>query len=156
MARVASWLFGWGPTLALFVAFCVVSAVYFWPAGWWMRVYSLQAHDTTEFGPLILDLDQFIYRPIQADWTLLVRKIVPTDTGQQRLIVYCQAYGTRQYHPDNSLPDILTISWWTNGQCSTPEPGEYVLTSAWALNPAIGPDKTIMVHSNIFTVEASQ
>jgi hypothetical protein len=139
-----SWLLFW--LAGAYLAFRLLVA--FWPAGWWMSVERVVAFDGVANADVILDVDRVIHRPFRAEWSVLVRGY---DGG--RWVIWCTAHGAGNYIPTAALPDPLTLEWWTDGECVTPPPGRYMISTIWTIQGTHTlPDKVIQTASNVFEV----
>lgn len=125
----------------------VWSALQLWPTSYWMTVSRVHAFDTPHKEDVVMDVDRVIARPFVGQWSVLVRSW--SDKGWE---IYCTAQGSADYRPDAVLPDPLTLAWWTNGQCLTPDTGTYFISTIWSIKHAILPEKIISAESNVFRV----
>ena len=143
-ALVLSWVVFW-----IAVTFLIFQAgVLLWPTSYWITVDRLFAFDTPKSERVVLEVDREIHRRFIGEWSVVVR--VHVEDGWK---VWCTASGKGDYVPDASLPDPLTLHWWTGGQCETPPPGRYYIATVWAIfgrGPL--PTKYVDVNSNVFTV----
>jgi hypothetical protein len=119
-----------------------------WPASWWLDVDRVAVFDSVSGADVIMEVDRTIHRDFVADWSVVVRS---HDSGGWK--VWCTARGTSDYRPDAALPDPLTLEWWTDGKCTRPPPGQYLISTIWTVRGRGGlPDKLVQSLSNIFTV----
>lgn len=139
-----SWAIFW---LALaYLAFRITVAV--WPVGYWMSVERVAAFDGVAGAEVIMEVDRVIHRPFRAEWSVLVRAYEGAAW-----VVWCTAHGAGDYRPDAALPDPLTLEWWTDGECKTPPPGRYIISTIWTIQGAGAlPDKVVQTASNVFEV----
>lgn len=142
-----SWALFW---LAVgYLTFRVTAAA--WPSSWWLDVDRVAVFDSIAGADVILEVDRTIHRSFVADWSVVVRSY-----EEGAWTVWCTARGTSDYRPDAALPDPLTLSWWTDGECTTPPPGRYLISTIWTVRGRGGlPDKLVQSVSNIFDVSAS-
>lgn len=67
--------------------------------------------------------------------------------------VVCSESAVSGYLKGADLPNTLTLSWWTNGQCNTLPVGVYIVQTVWQVHgDGILPAKTITATSNLFKV----
>ena len=143
--RIASW-----PLVVLACAYLLFrAATAAWPASWWLTVDRVAVFDTLVPAEIVLFVDRAIHRPFVGEWSVLVRRF---DEGEWTIV--CAASGVSDYRPDAALPDPLTLDWWTNGQCGTPSPGRYLISTIWTIKgEQYGlPDKVVQALSNVFEV----
>lgn len=146
MHAAQSWPIFW--LAGMYLAFRTLTAL--WPAGWWLEVDQVSVFDGVVNAEIIMDADRVIHRHFVADWAVLVRGY---DGGAW--VVWCTANGTGDYRPDAALPDPLTLNWWTGGQCETPPPGRYLVSTVWTIRGGGGmPDKVVQSLSNAFEISA--
>lgn len=120
------------------------------PASYYFDANHMQVADAPAGAEIILFVDREIKRPVYGRWTVTVRK--QTDDGWELACV--PARGVSDYFPQAKLPDPLTLSWWTDGQCTLAEPGKYFITTTWSFEPQglPGVRTTRPLVSNIFTI----
>lgn len=121
-------------------------------ASTYLEVRSVWAGNITQGEPLILSVDRTIHRPFVGTFRAEVR----TFPGQTFV---CGGSGDIAYTPASTLPDPLTLAWWTyDDKCTGAllPPADLILTTTWTIHsPAAGvPDQTLTVESNPFTVWA--
>ena len=131
-------------TLSWLIAWTVLQL---WPSSYWMTVSRVHAFDTPYEKDVIMDVGRSINRPFVGHWSVLVR-----SWSGESWDIYCAAQGSSDYRPSAVLPVPLTLNWWTNGQCHTPDTGTYFIATIWSIKHAILPEKTISVESNVFRV----
>ena len=73
--------------------------------------------------------------------------------------VVCTANDTLAYKTTSSLPETITLEWWSNdAECSGRflAPGDYIITTTWVVHiQAHGiPEPALTIESNPFTVTA--
>ena len=142
----SNWTFAATSALVLFW-----TAAHLWPASWWFSVERVVVFDAPAGASVVMQADRTIRRPFAARWHVLVRRATPTGWG-----IVCAASGGGDYRPDATLPDPLTLHWWTNGQCPMiQEPGQYMVSTIWTISAGITGDKRVLAESNIFTVTES-
>lgn len=140
-------VFGWGPTLTVFMAFSAYLAVYSWPSSWWFEARSTVVFDSRVDEQIQLVVDRSIYRPFIGEWSVLVRRVDESGTTIQ-----CQASGSGNYRVDSDFPSPLTLDWWTAGKCVHLPAGKYIMTTVWRIPGLFGLTKTVAIDSNPFTV----
>jgi hypothetical protein len=86
--------------------------------------------DSVVGSDTVLLVDREIHRPVYGDWTVTVRKHVGDGW-----VLHCVATGGSDYSPLASLPDPLTLDWWTLDQCPDMTAGTYFITTTWAFRP---------------------
>lgn len=148
MKRLADVLLG---KLAFALSVLWISAlavVHMWPASWWMDVQSVRVADTRAGEPILMHVEREIHRDFSVTWGVSVRVM---DAGHGYVI--CSESTVSGYLQGADLPDTLTLSWWTNGQCSTLPVGVYIVQTVWQVHGnGILPAKTITATSNLFKV----
>jgi hypothetical protein len=123
-------------------------ALYFLPpASWWLTVGRVTAFDAPAGASVVMEVDRTIRRPFTAEWRVLVRRY--TGAGWE---VVCTANGGGDYRPDAVLPSPLTLNWWTNGQCSTPAPGQIMVSTVWRIQTGLPGVRTVVAESNVFRI----
>lgn len=137
------------PIFWLAVGFLIFKAVtILWPSSWWLEVESVIAFDTPEGEEVLMEVERTIHRDFTGEWAVAVRR---AENGGWT--VWCTANGANWYSKDAALPNPLTLRWWTNGQCETPPPGKYLISTVWTIRGAGGlPDKFVDTTSNVFRV----
>lgn len=139
----------WGAFLVAATWLLWLALVHLWPTDWWMRVERVLVFDAPADAPILMQVDRAIHREFRASWSVLVRRY-----GGGGWEVVCTARGGGDYRLDSLLPDPVTLSWWTDGQCETLPPGRYFVSTIWTIQGGPGlPDKVIQVASNVFSVE---
>lgn len=127
-------------------------AVTFWPASWWFDAGPMRIADAREGEPVLIEWDRTIHRPFVGDWSVVVRRVAPRS-----LTVQCEARGVVDYLPTATLPEPLTLEWWTSGQCPALTPGRYRVSTIWTIRtPALGVNRQVVVTSNEFTIEEAK
>jgi len=148
MAGIIGKLFGWPTTFVFAFAFTTLLSLSLWPASWWMDVRSISVFDSREGEKITLVVDRTISKSFVGTWNVIVRKM-----GPEGVTVHCTAGETSNYRSDATLPNPLTLDWWTSGRCSNLPEGRYILTTVWSF-PGLGglTQKTVSVDSNPFIV----
>lgn len=124
-----------------------VTAMAKWPSSSWLDVSYVEVIDAKAGEPIRMNVVRSINRDFVAYWVASVRK-----TGDSSELV-CVGHGTSNYRTGADLPKNLTLSWWTGGQCSTLEPGRYVLSTDWRIFASgIWPEKSVKFDSEPFEV----
>ena len=115
----------------------------------WYQIEDIVVFDVPEGEEIVLDVDREIRRPFTARWSVLVREYSESASGWE---IVCVARGHGDYRPDATLPEPLTLRWWTNGQCPQLEPGRYMISTVWRIDaPTLG-ERVVARDSNIFVV----
>ena len=126
----------------------VLATVQLWPASWWMEVQSVHVKDTKVGDPILMHVQRDIHRDFSGTWGVSVRVM---DAGKGYVV--CSESVVSGYQKGADLPDTLTLSWWTNGQCNTLPVGVYIVQTVWQVHGSgILPAKTINATSNLFKV----
>ena len=126
----------------------VLATVQLWPASWWMEVQSVHVKDTKVGEPILMHVQREIHRDFSGTWGVSVRVM---DAGHGYVV--CSESAVSGYQKGADLPDTLTLSWWTNGQCNTLPVGVYIVQTVWRVHGSgILPAKTINATSNLFKV----
>ena len=126
----------------------VLATVQLWPASWWMEVQSVHVKDTKVGDPILMHVQRDIHRDFSGTWGVSVRVM---DAGKGYVV--CSESAVSGYQKGADLPDTLTLSWWTNGQCNTLPVGVYIVQTVWEVRGSgILPAKTINATSNLFKV----
>ena len=118
----------------------------------YLEVNRVSVGNSVSGDPIILSVDRVIHREFKGRWNAEVRTFPQSS-------VVCVGAGDVLYSTDATLPDPVTLGWWTfNPNCTGPmlPPGEYVLITTWTIkSPVIGvPDQTVMSESNSFSISA--
>lgn len=127
----------------------VWSVSHVWPPSWWLTVRHVIAFDTPVKSQVVMSVDRTIHRPFLADWSVIVRQ-----WNGHNWVVWCAANGGGEYRPDAALPDPVTLAWWSNGRCTTPPEGQYLIATVWTIRGGMLPDKVVRSESNVFRVTA--
>lgn len=143
--------------LGTFVAFCIVAG--WWalqtlpPASYWYQPRAIIVADADEAQPIVLLVDRVIRRPFRGEWNVTIRR-----RERHGWVVFCSASGQTIYSPSSVLPETLTLSWWTDGQCEPLPAGEYTIYSTWTIFPelAAGTRTTGRLISNPFTIHSAE
>jgi hypothetical protein len=129
--RLVYWAGRWNVTLGALLA-----VVLWWaasvlpPSSFWFVARSMVVPDSVVGSDTVLLVDREIRRPVYGDWTVTVRKHVGDGW-----VLHCVATGGSDYSPLASLPDPLTLDWWTLDQCQDLTAGTYFITTTWAFRP---------------------
>lgn len=123
------------------------SLAQYWPPSWWLEVRAVRVFDGPAMAEVVMDVDRIIHRDFVANWSALVRR-----WDGDGWTVYCTATGFGNYRPDATLPDPVTLNWWTNGKCPTLGTGRYLITTIWTIHADPLPDKIIQTDSNVFEI----
>jgi hypothetical protein len=148
--RVKRVFFGWPSTLILCVWIGYLGYLQLLPPSHWLEVRKISVFDTIEGETPKLDVDRTIRRPFFGYWTLSVREVTPNGITQ-----VCEADGKSRYRLDAALPDPITLDWWSTGQCSVIERGQYIVTTTWRWSVGflgLTFNKEVNVDSNPFRV----
>lgn len=126
----------------------VLAIVHMWPASWWMDVQSVRVADTKAGDPILMHVEREIHRNFSGTWGVSVRVM---DAGHGYVV--CSESAVSGYLKGADLPNTLTLSWWTNGQCNTLPVGVYIVQTVLQVHgDGILPAKTITATSNLFKV----
>jgi len=75
----------------------------------------------------ILDVDRIVYMPIEMGY--VVRVLEKTSQGYRQ---FCKMEGPPlEYQTDAVLPDPVTLSWWTDGECAMLPDGPARISTTW-------------------------
>lgn len=125
-----------------------LAAIHLWPASWWLDVDSVRVADGVAGQPVIMHVERTIHRNFTGTWGVTVRSL-----QQQHTYVACAASAVADYRISADLPEIVTLGWWSNGQCKTLPAGIYVIHTTWQIHGAgILPAKTLQATSNPFKI----
>ena len=124
------------------------AAVSWWPTSWWIEVKTVQVGPAQASRPVPMVVDRVVRRQFTATWYVTVKQ-----WSERGWTVYCTSYGINSYHPENVLPNELTLDWWTNGRCATLPAGRFNVDTTWVVH-GYGPLPSRETHatSNIFEV----
>ena len=137
--------FRWFLIIGAMWAALIVSV--FAPASLWLQVTSVHVEDTIVGVTPEMNVDRAVNREFSAEWTVTVMR-----KGSNGYSAYCTANGANDYSPDTSLPDDLTLDWWTwPTKCPLPV-GGYRVKTLWVLHLPLFPDKEVRNVSNVFKV----
>jgi hypothetical protein len=143
-----SWLGTW----LAFVAVAMWWALQTLPtSNYWFEASNMLVPDVPRGGDVVLTVEREIKRPVYGDWVVTVRRY---ENGGWTLAC-SPSRGSGDYLPKAELPDVLTLEWWTEGQCSISEPGLYFITTTWKFYPRglPGARRTSPLISNIFSIQ---
>jgi hypothetical protein len=144
---VRSWSFAWVSLLAVAIWW---GASMLPTSGYWFRADSMLVPDMPVGDDVVMIVDREIRRPVYGTWTVTVRQ----QQGEEGWRLYCIARGETDYTPLATLPDPVTLNWWTEGGCDDLEAGTYFVTTTWAFRPTWLPGhrRTRPLVSNSFRV----
>jgi hypothetical protein len=131
--RVVHWASRWSVTLGALMA-----VVLWWaasvlpPSSFWFVARSMVVPDSVVGSDTVLLVDREIRRPVYGDWTVTVRK-----RAGDGWVLHCVATGGGDYSPLASLPDPLTLDWWTLDQCPGSDRGHLLHHDDVGLPPAV-------------------
>ena len=143
--RIADWLYSyrlipWLITAALLPALM-------WPASWWFDVKSIHVQNTWSGERIGMIVDRKINRPFRGEWQVTIR-----SWDGSGWVTWCNASGASHYATEAKFPKMLTLDWWTNGQCHPLPSGRYMMQTSWRIAAPVQ-DKMVSVDSNVFEVE---
>ena len=143
--RIADWLYTyrlipWLVTVALLPALL-------WPASWWFEVQSVHVQNTWGGERIGMIVDRRINRPFRGEWQVTIR-----SWDGSGWVTWCNASGASHYATEAKFPKMLTLDWWTNGQCHPLPSGRYMMQTSWRIAAPVQ-DKMVSVDSNVFEVE---
>ena len=119
------------------------------PASFWLTVDKVFVHDTVAGSTPLMDVERTIHRQFRAKWIATVLREGRFGTFS----AFCSARGVNDYRPDNDLPDVVDLNWWTwPTRCVLPE-GRYVLHTLWTIEAPFFPDKEVRIESNVFAIK---
>lgn len=149
MGRAALDLLPW-----VFVAWIGAVQLMHWardvvPASAWFEVIGVTVSDTRAGQPVRMNVSRIIHAPFTASWVATVRRM--TDNG---LEFACSSFGTNDYRLESTLPEPLTLDWWTYPVRCDLKPGRYRLDTLWTLDLPGYPPKTVGAQSNVFEIRA--
>jgi len=118
-------------------------------ATFWYEARAMIVADAPVGGDVVMAVDRTIHRDVFGEWAVIVRH--QTERGWA---TYCAAEGATDYDPRATLPEPLTLSWWTDGGCTINDPGLYFVTTTWMFHPewAVGARISTPLVSNTFRV----
>ena len=133
--------------MAIWLAFYVAANL--WPASSWLAVDRISIGNTLAGQPAPMVVTRTINRPFSGEWHVSVLRWEHTGW-----VSYCNASGASNYKTEAVLPDDLTLSRWTDGQCALLPEGRYTASTSWRIQPNLPflPSKFVLVDSNIFEV----
>lgn len=148
MKRLTDALFGRFAFALSVVWISTLAVIHMWPASWWMEVQAVHVADTKAGDPILMHVEREIHRDFSGTWGVSVRVM---DAGHGYVV--CSEGAASGYLQGADLPDTLTLSWWTNGQCNTLPVGVYIVQTVWQVHGnGLLPAKTITATSNLFKV----
>lgn len=141
----------WRGTLTALLVVSLWWAVNVLPTSdYWLEPHSMIVADFEVGEDPTLVVYREIHRSVFGEWSTTIRKAEQTGW-----VIYCAASGSNRYKPEAQLPEPTTLNWWSNGQCSIDEPGQYYITTTWTLFPdwAASRRTTTPLVSNVFEGE---
>ncbi|MCV0395497.1 MAG: hypothetical protein K5872_22375 [Rhizobiaceae bacterium] len=139
---------GWNWLYIVIAGWATVIAMAAVPASWWFEVHRVHVHDGVALMPPVMEVERTIHYPFRGRWIVTVLR----QRKDGRFYTYCTARGVNDYQPDNDLPEVVDLDWWTGWRkCPLPE-GRYVVKTLWTIHPQVLPDKEVRVTSNVFEV----
>jgi hypothetical protein len=83
----------------------------------------------------LLTVDRTIKQPLHMGFTVRV-----LAEGREGWVEHCaMTSGTILYQPGRSLPDPVTLDWWTWGRCPTLPAGRALIETTWAPEGGLAP-----------------
>ena len=116
----------------------------------WFTVAQVYVPDHTEGEVPVLDVDRTIHRDFNGTWVAEIQRQV--GTGKWGNV--CSGNGTNHYSVEDTLPEPVTMDWWTFPAKCRPKAGRYRLFTTWVIRPDNYPTKRVIATSNTFTVKA--
>ncbi len=100
----------------------------------------------------VMNVDRIIKQPFKGEYLVEVRSF-PQRTN------ICSGTGVHQYDTEATLPDVLTLAWWTDDNDCTGkdlDPGNYFVVTSWDIDRAKHglPNAHVIIESNPFTITA--
>ena len=141
----------WTATVTAFLAVALWWALQVFPAAsFYYEARSMIVPDLPHGADVVMLVDREVKRPVYGRWTVTVRRY----EGGGWVMACAPARGSSDYSPQASLPDPLTLDWWTEGQCEITEPGRYFITTTWAFEPRRlpGTRRSVPLVSNVFAI----
>lgn len=125
--------------------------MYLFPTSYWYELNRIKIQDSVANQPIPMVVDRVINRDFIGRWTVIVRRI---NAGDSEII--CVNSGTNNFSTTAKLPENLTLSWWSNGNCKTLQEGFYRVTTIIHIDvPSIMQPKMILNESNIFKITST-
>lgn len=125
-----------------------LAAMHLWPASWWLEIDSVRVADGVSGQPVVMHVQRTIHRDFTGTWGVTIRAL-----EESRMHIACAASAVTDYRIGSDLPDVVTLGWWTNGQCRTLPAGIYIVQTVWQIHGyGILPAKTIQATSNPFVI----
>lgn len=149
--RFFRWTQSWPVFLLIGCTFICTAVLQAWPAAAWLEVESVHVFDARAGEPIRMLVARRIHGPFVAAFSVRVHIL---RSGSSEVVCSVDAR-PGQYRQDATLPDPLTLSWWTHGQCQSLPAGIYTVTTTWTIDPPqpLVPAKTVTVTSNPFEVK---
>lgn len=140
----------WGVLFAVMLSFIVVPfAQRMVPVGWWFELHSLVVSDVEKGQCPTIDAIRTIHQPVTGSWIVEIRK-VDEATGDWE--PFASGSGTNDYTPDDRLPRVITLEWWTGKNVCPLPPGEYYIVTTWTFTPTLLRPPPLRHHSGTFRV----
>ena len=96
-----------------------------------------------------MHVDRVIKQPFKGSWVAEVELI----ESQGNFVYQCGSFGEATYNIDNTLPEPLTLDFWTWPiKCSPQNPGSYRVETTWKIILPGGLEKELHKVSNIFAI----
>jgi hypothetical protein len=121
----------------------VLIALYSWPASFWFEVDQMEVTDGYPGENLVI-FDREIDRAFHGSYHVEIR-----DVSRE---IICTGGDTLQYVPESTLPERITLDWWSNGGCNELPPGVYTLSTTWVIDEIPLFNKRVTARSKPFTV----
>ncbi len=94
-----------------------------------------QMEATRQGRSAVLQVDRVIKQPIHMGFTVRVLR-----EGYEGWVEHCaMSSGTILYQPGRTLPEPVTLDWWTWGRCPTLPPGKAMIETTWAPEGGLDP-----------------
>lgn len=120
------------------------------PAYIWFEVDRVHVYDTVAGQNPMMAVKRAINLPFRGRWTATVLRQNPDGS----FYTYCVSTGENDYRPENHLPLVTNLDWWTwPVKCELPV-GTYKLNTLWTLSVPLLPQKNVRAESNVFQVKS--
>ena len=150
MITASKAMIGYGLAVAgLYTGHTVIDIVA--PPGMWLEVQSVKIRDTTEGVSPTMVVFRTIRKPFYGEWKAEVERMLPGGT----FIMICQANGSNNYSPLNTLPENLDLDWWTYPTKCNLKVGKYRVETVWRVFPSGITPREIHYISNVFEVKGT-
>ena len=117
------------------------------PATLWLRIDHVSVHDTVVGTSPEVDLGREIVRPFKGEWVVTVQRL-----GGRGFYTDCVATGSRDFRPDDAMPDRVTLDWLSWPVRCELGPGVYRMKVLWTIDAPLLPQKKTRATSNVFIV----